>query len=215
MVKYSLLLFLFFANSSYAQRAAPPVALAHYVFDSFRSGKVQQKSGAVSEQPLNYNILTGEMIFDAGGKYLAIAAPQNVDTVFIDGRKFVPVENKFYEVLTQTAAPLLLEFTYTVQEPGASLGYGATSTTTAATPLKTLIQTGGAYALQLPDDFKVKPGRAYWILKDGRYLKANNAQQLHKIFPARKSRLNELVKKNNTRFQKKEDVIALVQQLQQ
>ena len=75
-----------FAN---AQRPSAAVQLSHYVFDSFSKGKVQLKSGTFSEQSLNYNILTGEMIFDNGGRLLAINDPKGVDTVFIQGRKFI------------------------------------------------------------------------------------------------------------------------------
>ena len=163
MMKYILSLVLLYACSAGAQRATPVVRLSHYVLDSFTTGNVLLKSGARYNQKLNYNALTGEMIFDADGKYLAIAEPQNVDTVFIQDRTFVPVENRFYELLLPAAAPLFLEYTCTVQEPGSSIGYGTASNTTAATSLKTLINSGGAYDLKLPDDFKVKSGRNYWI----------------------------------------------------
>lgn len=214
MIKYSLLVILFYATGVSAQYATPAVALSHYVLDSFTKGKVLLKSGAVSEQTLNYNILTGEMIFDAGGRYLAIAEPQNVDTVFIQDRQFVPLNARFYELLTHTAAPLFVEFTYTVEEPGASLGYGTTSNTTAATALKTVISTGGAYGLKLPDEFKVKPGYTYWILKEGKYQKANNAQQLNKIFPDKKRIISDWMKKTGSDFSKRKNIIALVQMLE-
>ncbi len=205
----------FYTSGINAQNATPAVTLSHYVLDSFTKGKVLLKSGMVSEQTLNYNILTGEMIFDAGGKYLAIAEPESVETVFIRERQFVPVNNRFYELLTHTASPLFVEFTYTIEQPGSSLGYEMVSNTTASTSLKTLIRTGGAYDLKLPGNFKIKPGYAYWILKEGKYQKAYNAQQISKVFPDKKSLLNTLLKKSHSNLSKKEHIIALVQQLQQ
>jgi hypothetical protein len=217
MIKYLFLPFVFCANHLAAQDTVrvQAVALQHYILDSFTKGTVLQKSGAVTSQPLNYNVLTGEMIFDAGGRYLAIAEPQNVDTVFIQNRKFVPIENKFYELLTNTAVPLFLEYTYRVQEPGSSLGYGAASNTAAATPLKTLINSGGAYALKLPDDFKVKVSYNYWVLKNGNFKKTNTAQQLINTFPHKKRFIADWVKAERTNFSKPNDVIRLVQQLDQ
>jgi hypothetical protein len=204
---------MFCANHLAAQIAVQPVALQHYILDSFTNGTVLQKSGAVTSQPLNYNVLTGEMIFDAGGRYLAIAEPQNVDTVFIQNRKFVPIDNKFYELLTNTPVPLFLEYTCTVQEPGSSVGYGAASNATAATPLKTLINTGGAYALKLPDDFKIKVSHNYWVLKDGNLKKTNTVQQLINTFPHKKRFIADWVKAELTNFSHPNDVIRLVQQL--
>lgn len=112
-----------------------------------------------------------------------IAAPFDVDTVYISNRKFVPVSNKFYEVLVASGNPLLLEFTYTIKEPGASIGYGSTTTTTAATPLTSFAGKAGAYNLTLPDNFKVIPGYRYWLRKDGKWEKANNIKSLIKAYP--------------------------------
>lgn len=198
-----------------AQQINPQVQLAHYVFDSFRQGKVLVKSGIVYEQSLNYNILTNEMIFDNGGRFMAISEPINVDTVFISGRKFVPVENKFYELLAKTTLPLFMEFTATIEEPGTSIGYGASTSTGSATSLTTLLKWGHVYDLKLPDDFKVSPGFNFRILKEGKYLKAGSSKLFTIIFPEKKQLISELVKKNHTNFSKINDVILLVQQLQQ
>lgn len=213
MIKYGFLLVAFYTTSLCAQTVPPPVALSHYALDSFSKGRVRLKSGSVTEQMLNYNVLTGEMIFDAGGRYLAIAEPESVDTVFIGDRKFVPVENKFYEVLLTMPLPLLLEYTCTVEEPGSPVGYGSASTTTATTPLKTLITSGGAYALKLPDAYKVNVEHKFWILKQGLLKKFNNTQQLINIFPGKKKMIADWVKAEHTNFSKRADVVRLVQQL--
>jgi hypothetical protein len=213
MIKWGLLLAAFYTTGLCAQTVQPAVALSHYVLDSFTKGSVLQKSGAVTEQILNYNILTGEMIFKAGDRYLAIAEPQNVDTVFIQNRTFIPIENKFYEVLAKKPVPLLLEYTYTVQEPGASVGYGSTSTTTAAAALRSLITSGGAYPLKLPDAFQIKVGYGYWISKEGNLRKTNNVQQLINMFPGKKRVIADWVKTERTSFSNPNDVIRLVQQL--
>ncbi len=171
---------------------------------------VKMKSGETSNQVLNYNILTNEMIFNNAEKYLAIASPENVDTIYINNRKFIPLNNKFYEVLVNSHMPLLLEFTSTISDPGASTGYGGTSTTTAATSFKSLINAGGAYELKLPDGFTVKPGYGYWIMKDGKLEKAANTKQLIKIFPDKKDMINYAVKKNDLKLSRREDIIRLV-----
>jgi hypothetical protein len=194
---------------------AQPVQLTHYVFDSFYKGKVKVKTGVTSEQILNYNILTNEMIFDDGGRLLAIGNAADVDTVFIQGRKFVPAEGKFYEVLTNTTLPLLMEFTATIDAPTASVGYGNASGATNTTSISTLVKSGDVYGLKLPDDFKLVPGFTFRILKEGKYVKAGSAKQLTGIFPEKKKRISELIKKNNTNFSKRSDLIKLVQEIQE
>src|ERR1700712_323238 len=120
--KFAIFFLMFTSVHGYAQQA---VALSHYVFPAFSSGKVLQKNGQFSDAVLNYNVLSGEIIFESGpGKYLALANPELADTVFILDRKFIPVGSKFYELLTASAYPLFLEYTCTVKEPGSDIGYG-------------------------------------------------------------------------------------------
>ncbi|MDQ6761360.1 MAG: hypothetical protein M3015_01895 [Bacteroidota bacterium] len=194
----------------YAQNLNDGVKLFQYVFNEFTPGTVKLKSGETSSQLLNYNILTNEMIFNDNGKYLAIANPENVDTVYIGTREFVPLNNKFYEVLVNAKMPLLLEFTASISEPGTSTGIAGNTTTSAATSYKSLVNSGGAYELKLPDNFKVKQGYAYWIMKDGEMEKIPNAKQLIKIFPDKKDIINDAIKKKDLKLSKREDVIMLV-----
>jgi hypothetical protein len=197
------------------QRDHKPAQLSHYILDSFTRGEVLVKSGTRYSQLLNYNILTGEFIFNDRGRFLAIANPAEVDTVFIAGRRFVPVNAKFYELLTTTTLPLLQEFSYKIEEPTVSVGYGNASPTTNATSFNSLVRTGGVYDLKLPDDFKVIPVSYYWLKTGGRYEKISNEQQLARAIPGKKELTKELSKKYRTRFTNKEDVVRLVQEIQQ
>ncbi len=205
-----LLVFLMNGFLMMAQKRTEPVKLSHYVFETFRPGKVKVKSGVVSDQVLNYNILTGEMIYESQGKPLAISNPADVDTVTIEGRIFVPADNKFYELLSSGKAALFLETTCTVSEEGTPLGYGMASNTTASASFRELLQSGGAYSLKLPDNFKVVPKYNFLVFYDGRYQKANNLQQLSRIFPAKKKQLKDFAAKNNTHFENRSDLIAIV-----
>ena len=144
-----------------AQNVNQPVTLTQYVFNEFSPGIVMMKSGEVYNQALNYNIVTNEMIFNNNGSFMAIAQPENVDTDFINNRKFIPLNKKFFEILADEKFPLLLEFTATIHEPGNPIGYGSNSSTNATSNLKSIISSGGSYALKLPDGYSVTPGYVY------------------------------------------------------
>lgn len=202
--------FLFCAAFVGAQNINAPDTLTHYVFNEFTPGIVRLKTGQVSAQVLNYNILTNEMIFNNNGKYMAIADPGSVDTVYINDRKFIPLNKKFYEVLVESDLPLLQEFTASILEPGASLGYGVSSRSAASTSYKSIIANGGAYKLALPSGFTVKPGYLFWIMKDGQLEKISTTKQLIKIFPAKKDVINDAIKRNDLKLSKREDIIMLI-----
>jgi len=194
-----------------AQDTGGRVMLSHYVFEAFQGGKVFLKGGTTKEVELNYNTLTSEMVFNDGGKFLAMAEPWNVDSVVIAGRVFIPVEKKFYELLARAAAPLFVDYTSTIKEEGSNVGYGTTSTTTASTPLKSLITNGGAYGLKLPDGYEVLPKHGYLIFSGGVYRPANNLRQVTSIFPAKKEFIGHWVKEHHTDFSNNNDMAALVE----
>jgi len=214
IIKYLFALLLVCSSTSYAQHPIQTVKLVQYVFDEFMPGTVKLKSGETSIRNLNYNIITNEMVFKENEKFAAIANPENVDTVYIADRKFIPLNNKFYEVLVMGKMPLLEEFTASVIEPGTSIGYGSTTESGAASSYQSLIRDGGAYGLKLPDGFKVMPKQAFFILQNGKLEKMGNEKQLAKIFPDKKDMIKSLVKKNNTNFSKREDVVAMVKELE-
>jgi hypothetical protein len=215
MKKYFFIAAFFFADVTFAQHQTPGVKLVQYVFNEFTPGTVKMKSGETSQQLLNYNIITNEMVFENNGSYAAIADPKNVDTVYIASIKFIPLNNKFYEVLVKGNTPLLYESTASVSEPGASIGYGGTSTTTASSSYQSLLRDGGAYSLKLPDGFKVIAKHQFLILKGGKLEKAGSEKQLSKVFPDKKEMINNLSKKYHTDFSKPEDVARLVKQIEQ
>ncbi len=206
--------FLCYCFSANAQVYDIPVKVNHYLLDSFMEGKVKLRSGEISSQLLNYNLLTKEMIFEQKGKYLAIAAPEEVDTVFIGQRKFVQVNNVFYEWIAGTTFPLFIEYTCTVKEPGVPIGIGTSNLTAASASVKSLIRDGGAYRLQLPDEFVVKQSQAFIIRIKWQYFKVKNEKQLGSLFPEKEQVIKEWVKKNHTNFSELKDIILLVQQIQ-
>lgn len=216
-MKIFFLILSFFCHTSLiAQDGNESENSSHYVFDSFYPGKVYLKSRQITDQSLNYNSLTKEMIFNSNGKNLAIAEPENVDSVVILSRRFVFVHNKFLEQLTNTKYKLLKEYKSTIKTEGTSIGYGAKTTTSYTHNLKTLVTQGGAYDLKLPQEYEVITKNVYWIKKrDFTYEKFNNAQQLSKILPDEKNKINEFVKKYNTSFSKDKDVVLLIESILQ
>ncbi|MDQ3278490.1 MAG: hypothetical protein M3Q06_09195 [Bacteroidota bacterium] len=212
MWKFPLLMMVLF-NTAMAQTANRTVVLLHYALDSFSHGKVLLKNGTSSLQVLNYNTLTGEMIFASNNRYLAIASPEDVDTVYIAHHKFVPVANKFCEWLGGSQPALLKEYTCTIKEPEAEAGYGKTSTT-ATTALKSLIHSGGAYNLTLPSDFELVPGTTFYLRSKGKFYKLTSAQQAAKLFPAKKQRIEEWIKTHPSKFTNEEEMVRFVQAIQ-
>lgn len=190
------------------------VVSSHYLLVQFFEGKVYMNGGHVNTVPLNYNALTSEMVFMHNGQYLAIANPENVDSVVINGRMFIPVEHKFYEMLTRTPHPLYREYTCAIKEPENSNGYGTVAPSASTTDnMRGLWKRDAAYQPNLPADIKIVAKQVYWIKTNDGFRKFSNEQQLKKLFPDKKDQITIWTKNNSTNFSKPEDLALLVQQI--
>ena len=69
------------------------------IFDQFIEGKVLLKSGAISEAPLNYLSTDQSILFKKEGVMYTLTELNSIDTIYISGRKFVPINNLIYEVV--------------------------------------------------------------------------------------------------------------------
>lgn len=213
-MKNFLVLFLLYSTAALSQPEARSVNITHYILDTFYNGTILMKSGQKQDYMLNYNTLTHEMIFERAGERLAIAQPEDVDTVYINNRKFVYANKMFYEVLATTPVPLFIEYIGSVIRTGSEIGYGMSSSTTGSNGVSSLIQAGKMYDLHLPYDFKVKVKKKYWLRKGFNYYEANNAKHIIEVFPDKEKLIRELIKKNKTDFSNPEDITTLVVQIQ-
>ena len=206
MKKYLLLLTAIIAyNGVFAQKQ-----LTQYLFPEFTEGSVLQKSGTVTKTQLNYNTLTQEMIFKQGEQFLALDKIEEIDTVYLNGKKFIPGDNMFYEVATQTPVALLLQHTSDIIPSGNETGFGK-SQTTAVTNITDLKRGGRAYSLSLPDEYSFKNKTACFLKKDGKYILITNVKDVKNVFADKESSIDDYTKKNKVNFKKPETLAALIE----
>jgi hypothetical protein len=188
--------------------------VTHYVFPEFSKGTILMKNGVKKETLLNYNSLTEEMLFDNNGTKLALANPESVDTVFVNGRRFFMLNDKFVELVYKSKYMLCAEHKCKVEEPGTPSGYGGTSKTSATTVYSSIMASGHAYDLKLPEGFETEPYVVYWLIKDGAKEKFLNVRQLTKMFDDKESKIKEYLKKNDVKFNDQQSMINYVKFLE-
>lgn len=204
-------LFLYFSFSGLsAQDEAGVKVLFHYLFTQFTEGTVKQKSGETNKASLNYNTITQEMIFEQGDQQMALDKTENIDTVFIQPKKFIPVGKVFYEVATNTPVALFIQYQTDIIPPGNETGFGK-SETGAITSVSDLKSSGKLYKLKLPDDYKLISKTRYWLKKDDKYISLKNAKDLKNIFPEKAVAIKDYLKTNKANFKNIDDVIKLIE----
>ena len=115
----------------------------HFLFNQFRDATILYKNKKENRTALNYNKATEEMIYiSPEGKNMALYPIDQIDTVYFDKRKFVPVDNRFYEVLSRNKYTLYASYRCRMSIQAQNIGYG-TSSTTAVDNISSLSQRTG------------------------------------------------------------------------
>ena len=70
-----------------------------YLFDSFTDGKALLKNKRFNQTKFNYNCVYQELHFLNNGEDMTMDNNSNIDTIYIDNRKFIPHLNRFLEYI--------------------------------------------------------------------------------------------------------------------
>ena len=82
-----------------------------YLFDHFINGSVLSRSGEINNAPLNYCSYDQTILFEKDGKTFTLTNLPSIDTIYINERRFVPVNNTVYEVVN-TIGKIMLYVSY-------------------------------------------------------------------------------------------------------
>jgi len=182
----------------------------HYMFNGFIPGTVKKKSGEKISVALNYNTLTEEMIFTKDSLVYTLEQLEDIDTVYLAGRIFVPNNNFFYEKATNTPVALFIEHKSTVLSPSKDLGYGIKSQLGLVVSPAQVAGGNRAFNLKQPDDFKLASRTTYWINKGSQYVQLHGQKSVQAAFPAKADAIKDFVKVNKIKFDNDDDMIKLI-----
>ena len=206
-MKRIILLFAFYFSVSclFAQNT-----ITQYLFPQFSEGTVMKKSGEIVKALMNYNTLTQEMIFKQNEQFLALDQVETVDTVYILNSAFIPVNNMFYEVAVKAPVGLYVQYQTIIIPPGNETGFGQ-SQTTAITNISDLKNSGKAYALKLPDEYKLRSETGFFLKQGDKFINIRNAKDVKNVFSSKADAINTYLKSNKINFKNKDDVAKLVE----
>ncbi len=211
MKKISLLLAIIVLDSLMLYSQAEPDTLAQYLFPAFHKNTVLLKNGTSYSLLLNYNKVTEKMVFMQKGSYFDLANLSTVDTVFLNGRKFIPNESYFLELLVSGSSAFFIRNKGELIAPPRPAGYGTTTQLTSSNLLSGISTPQGYYNFRLPEGYTVKPASSYWVKKENTLSRFGNESQLIKIFPGRESEIKNFIKTNRLRFIRQQDVVRIAE----
>jgi len=184
--------------------------MPQYLYPEFSKSDVLMKGGRTNTAQMNYNIVTEKMVFISNDSYYDLTNPEQTDTIFINGTKFVPVGKSFYEVLVSQPVALFFQHKGNLMSAGKPVGYGGTSQTASANYISSIELSGRQTNLPLPKDYIVNPAPVYWIRIGDKWLDFTNEKQFLGLFPDKASLIKSFIKENRIKIDKPENLIKLV-----
>jgi len=184
--------------------------LSQYLYKDFSKGVVQFRNGTVTSAMMNYNTLTGRMVFEKSGKLLDLINTETIDTVYLQNTKFIPFNDIFLDVVAESAIPLFIQYKSDLMSPGKSSAYGGTSQTTSSTSYSTVFTDSKTYNINLPEGYRVDKSTVNWVFINGKMQKFLNEKQFLRIFKNREADLKRYIKENSINFKNRSDLIKLL-----
>lgn len=178
---------------------------------NFVEGKVLFKSGIAQSASLNYEADNATIAYQQDGEILIITNPQDIDTVYIEEKKFVPVHEKFYEVIASTnSASLFALYTCKKRLIEATVDHNGMSKKSSVQVSNNL---SGAYInRRFQPEYEIEFHK-YFLLRllgQNTIIKANTAKAFIKVFPSKEAAIVQYSKVNKINFEDESDILKLL-----
>jgi hypothetical protein len=183
--------------------------LPQFLFPNFAEGTILTKTGQSLSFVLNYNMVDQYMVLQQSNVYRIVTNIDEIDTIFLQSRRFVPLEKVFYEVLVKGRIPFFLQNKSLMTFAGNSVGYGLKSQTVGPTDWKRFETGKEVLTLDLPSNVTISPASVNWVKSNDVMEKFSNARQLIKIFPEYEKDIKEYILKYKPDFKQRDDLIKL------
>jgi len=191
-----------------AQTGKDTTQPATCLFDHFTGGTVKMKNGALESTLLNYDTENQTILFRQGGQNLVLTGMDNIDTVYLQDKRFIPAEDKFYEVGTSTPIALLISYTYKTHPLTATTDHDGTvqkdnnQVSNNVSEAYTNRRFQGHYSVTFTPH--------YWLRIGHSFYKANTEKEVIKVFPRKEAAIREFTAANKVVFGRPDDMIKLI-----
>jgi hypothetical protein len=204
-----LALFLFSISSELSGQTDPAKPFPQLLFPSFTRGVIIFKSGKTNSALLNYNTVDEEMVFNQSGVYMVLEKPEEIDTIFMQNRKFVHIEKAFYEIVINGPVSIYIQHKSRYAPVGSNTAYGLTSQTNGPTGVLTAQSGNQIRSIELPPNVTVSPATVYWVKRNNKMNRFTTERQFLKIFPENENEIKEFIKNSKLDLKSREDLIKL------
>jgi hypothetical protein len=183
--------------------------LPQYLNPDFIVSRVKMKVGKDLNILLNYNLVTERMVFFQKEQAYDLLNQGSVDTIYMNGSRFIPYEKAFFEVIPEPNLTFFIQHRGRILPPAKPAAYGGTSEVSSSTYLTRIDLSSGIYNMKLDDELRIKFDSMYWVRLNGNMMSFTNEKQLLKLFPGKEESIKQYIRKNRLKFEKREDLLKI------
>lgn len=164
-----------------------------FLFKEFYVGVARMKNGEKVVLNFNYNIVSEKMVFRQKGLIYDITNQSLIDTVYIQGRKFIPAGKVFHEVMADGKSTLLVQHKGSIKPPSKPAAYGGTSEVSSSTYINNIRFGNDRYRKTTGEKIVILPGPLFWIRKNGNMNLITGKRSILKVFADRKAEVRQFM----------------------
>ena len=167
--------------------------------------------------PINYNATKHQMMYKQGDDEMILGNIHTVDSVLIDKHRFIPIKNRFYEVIPVNSEFLLVDWNISMTNIGYKGAYGQV-THSKVHSYNISAMTHDIYHTEARptsslEVYRSSNNNTYYIIQNQKLQKFKDKKSLLKLFPERKEEIENLIKEKKTMFKNVEDVVELMKRI--
>jgi len=193
--------------------AQPGTRESSLLFENFTPARVLFKNKSVSNALLNYDLVRQEMLFLDGEDQMILQELHTIDTIYIEGRKFIPQKNVFLEKIESASIPFYIEWKVSAFSRLKEEGMGLVSQEGSTEALNiSRAQNTGAAGITENIVYTYRYNNTYYLPISNKLRKFSTIQGFIKLYPKeRSSEIQSFVTQKNIHIQQLEDVIELIE----
>lgn len=203
------LILLFFPLFAFSQSAM--------LFPDYKPGTIILKGNKKVNVPVNYNATKHLMMYRQGDDDMILGNIQSVDSVLIGEHRFIPVKNRFYEVIPVNSKFLLVDWNISMTNIGYKGAYGQVTHSKVHSYNVSAMTHDIHHTEARPNTslevYRRSNNNTYYIVLDKKMKKFKDKKSLLKLFPERKEEIEKLLKEEKTMFKNVEDVVELMKRI--
>lgn len=179
------------------------------LFDEYLNGTVLMKNRAKTSAKLNYDTANKKMMYLQDDDEMILLNYNQVDTVYIADKKFIPLHTIYLEVVDTKNGEIFIDWLLKDKYRGNRGAYGQITQNKVET-INTAHWTNNEYKIQTAEVVERENANVYWIYINDKPVKCRNEKDLLKYFPNKKEEMKAFAKKEKLNFKNSTDAIKII-----